>query len=97
MRERSTTRSRITGNLLIGRSSISGRSSRSRSTRAVHAWRTRPLITIVHAPHTSSRQLHSQATGATRRPSAVHERAAIFWSTLITFMSGSYSTRCRSW
>ena len=28
-------------------------------------------MTIVQAPQTSSRQLHSQATGATVRPSAV--------------------------
>ena len=62
----------------------------------MQAWRTRPLMSIVQAPQTSSRQLHSQATGAHGLPSAVVPRAAIFCSTLITFMSGSYSTRYRS-
>ena len=48
-----------------------GCSSSSLSTRAVQACRTRPLMTIVQAPQTSSRQLQSQATGATRSPSTV--------------------------
>lgn len=90
IRDRSTTRSRITGNLVIGRSSISpGLASSSRSIKAVQACRTRPLMIIVQAPQTSSRQLQSQATGATGLPSAVRPKAAIFCRALITFMSDS--------
>jgi len=59
------------------------------STSAEQAILVRPLISIVHDPHTSSRQQQSQATGATRRPSGVRARAAIFCSTLITFRLGS--------
>ena len=47
-------------------------------------------MTIVQAPQTSSRQLQSQATGATFLPSAVVAWAAIRCSTLMTFISGSY-------
>ena len=83
-----------TGNFVMGRSSISwGLSCSSRSTKAEQAWRTRPLMTIVHAPHTSSRQLQSQATGATRLPSTVVALAAMRCRTLITFISRSYGTR----
>ena len=73
-----------------------GLSSSSRSTSAEQACRTRPLMTIVQAPQTSSRQLQSQATGATCVPSTVVAMAAIRCSTLITFMSRSYGTRNRS-
>ena len=67
-----------------------------RSTSAEQACRVRPLISIVQAPQTSSRQLQSQATGAVFLPSSVSACAAIFCSTLITFRFGSYGIRCRS-
>ena len=38
----------------------------------------------------------SQATGATFLPSAVVAWAAIRWRTLMTFISVSYATWCRS-
>ena len=66
--ERSTHKSRITGNFDIG-STVTG-PSRSVGQRE-HACRTRPLITIVHEPQTSSRQLASNTTGATRLPCRV--------------------------
>ncbi len=60
IRCRSTIRSRTSGNLVIG-SRVTGCSSWSMS--AVQAWRTLPFITMLQAPHTSSRQLQSQTTG----------------------------------
>jgi hypothetical protein len=66
------------------------------STSAEQAIRVRPLMSIVQDPQTSSRQEQSQATGGTRRPSCVLAWAAIFWSTLITFMFGSWGTSKRS-
>ena len=65
--ERSTQRSRITGNFDIG-SIVTLRSCDTRPASALHAWRTRPLITIEHAPQTSSRQLASKTTGEVRLP-----------------------------
>ena len=44
---------------------------------AEHAWRTRPLISMVHEPHTSSRQLASYAIGATARSAVVTGWVAI--------------------
>ena len=69
---------------------------RERTDSRLAGFRTFPLITMVHAPHTSSRQLHSQATGATARPDVVRPWAAIFCSTLITFMSFSRGMTCFS-
>src|SRR6266481_6374654 len=66
--DRSTHKSRITGNFDIG-SIVTGPPSPSAS--CEHPWRTRPLITIVHDPQTSSRQLASNTTGATRLPCRV--------------------------
>src|SRR5688500_14757885 len=86
MRERSTYRSRITGNLLIGSSVIGDRSGETFSTSALHAWRTLPLISIVHAPHTSSRHALSQTGVVVCLPAAVTGWAATHWSTEITFM-----------
>src|SRR5208282_4451288 len=63
--DRSTHKSRITGNFDIG-STVTGPSSLSAS--CEQPCRTRPLITIVHEPQTSSRQLASNTTGATRLP-----------------------------
>ncbi len=63
---RSTKRSRTTGNFDIGSRVMTSSSPQSRwmlSTRPEHAWRTLPLMFIVHAPQISSRQLQSQATG----------------------------------
>ncbi len=58
------------------------------STIALHDCRTRPLTSIVHEPHTSSRQTHSQTTGVTRSPPSVTGRFWISMSALMTFMCG---------
>jgi hypothetical protein len=63
-----------------------------RSTNALHDWRTLPSIRIVQAPHTSSRQTHSQTTGETARPSAVTGRRWISISALMTFICGCQGT-----
>src|SRR5687767_15791704 len=88
-RERSTHRSRITGNLLIG-SSVIGCSSLS--TRAEQLCRVLPLISIVHAPQTSSRQALSHTGEVVGVPSAVTGWAAIHWRTEITFICGRWGT-----
>ena len=49
-------------------------------------------MSIVQEPHTSSRQLQSHATGATRRPSCDRARAAILCRMLMTSMLGSYGS-----
>ena len=68
---------------------LPGFSSNSLSTSAEQACRVRPFTSMVHAPHTSSRQLQSQATGVVLWPSAVVARVATCCSTLITFWFGS--------
>ena len=55
-------------------------------------WRTLPLITMVHAPQTSSRQDESQTTGVVLRPSAVTGFAAICCRQEITLELGATST-----
>jgi hypothetical protein len=65
MIERSTQRSRITGNFDIGSSVVMG--GRSWAS-ALHPCRTRPFTSIVHAPHTSSRQFASNTIGIVRLP-----------------------------
>jgi hypothetical protein len=56
--------------------------------RAEQAWRTLPLISIVHEPQTSSRQAASQTTGATSAPPVVRGSFWICWSALCTFICG---------
>src|SRR3989344_9498815 len=63
--ERSTIRSLTTGNFVIGSIVIGWVRE---STRAAQAWRTFPLINMVQAPQTSSKQLDSQTTGVTFSP-----------------------------
>ena len=58
----------MSGNLVIG-SSVIGCSSFAIS--AEHDCRTRPLMIMVQAPQTSSRQLESHTTGEVALPSAV--------------------------
>ena len=58
------------------------------ATSAEHAWRTRPLMTIVQEPQTSSRQAASQTTGATVLPSVVTGSFWICSSALLTFICG---------
>src|SRR5690606_6357181 len=87
IRERSTIRSRTTGNVFIGESRI-GHSSLSTS--AEQAWRGLPLMTIEQAPHTSSRQFDSQTTGFVRSPFALTGLRWISISALMTFMFGRY-------
>lgn len=85
MRIRSTIRSRTRGNLVMG-SSTTGCSSWS--IRALQAWRTFPLMIMVQAPHTSSRQLASQTTGLTFAPCTVTGWRRTSISAEITFMRG---------
>ena len=68
MRLRSTIRSRTTGNFASG-SSVIG--CVSLSTSDVQPIAGRPFTDIAHEPHTSSRQLISQAGAGTRVPSVV--------------------------
>src|SRR5437762_7511624 len=68
IRCRSTTRSRTSGNLDIGSSVIVSPFGAIWSIIAEHDWRTLPLMTIVHEPHTSSRQTDSHTIGATVWP-----------------------------
>ena len=88
MRDRSTTRSRTSGNLVIGSIVIGSPFGESTSTSAEHACRTRPLITIEHAPHTSSRHTASQQTGATSWPAVVVGYFCTCCRALMTFMFG---------
>src|SRR5215213_5286158 len=88
-RLRSTNRSRTSGNLVIG-SSVIGCSSLS--TKAEHDCRVLPLISIVQAPHTSSRQPLSHTGGVVCRPSVVTGRAAIHCRHEMTFMFGRCGT-----
>ena len=58
------------------------------STSALHDCRTRPLMRIVHEPHTSSRHTDSHATGVVFSPEAVTGRRWISMSALMTFIRG---------
>ena len=58
----------MTGKVRAG-ASVIGCSSSSMSEQ--HAWRALPLMTIMQAPQTFSKQLHSQVTGGTVLPSTV--------------------------
>ena len=84
MRWRSTQRSRTTGNLLIGSSEMVPSSWMMLAMSAEQLWRTRPLMTMVHEPQTSSRQPLSHATGVVEAPATVFGFAAIHCSTLMT-------------
>lgn len=73
MRERSTSRSRTTGNLGKGSRTMGlpGWAASNGSTSAEQAGRGRPSISMAQAPHTSSMQLCSHTGGSTRIPSDV--------------------------
>src|SRR5688500_4775819 len=88
-RWRSTNRSRTRGNLLIG-SSVIG--SSSLSTRAEHDWRVLPLISIVQAPQTSSRQPLSHTGVVVCFHSVVTGLAAMYWRQEMMFMFGRRGT-----
>src|SRR5436305_4513812 len=91
-RLRFTNRSRRIGNLLIGSSVIAWPLSVSLSTRAEQLWRTLPLMTMVHAPQTSSRQPLSHTGGVVCCPEVVTGLAAIAWRHEMMFMLGRYGT-----
>src|SRR5882672_8701183 len=59
---------------------------------ALHAWRTRPLTSIEHAPHTSSRHEASHTTGATVSPPTVTGFFRISPSAAMTFMCVCHGT-----
>src|SRR3954471_22528297 len=89
-RWRLTNRSRRMGNLLIGSSVMGWPLVVSLSTRAEQLWRTLPLMIMVHAPQTSSRQLLSQTGGVLCWPAVVTGLAAMAWRQEMTFMLGRY-------
>jgi hypothetical protein len=81
----------MTGNFVIGASVIVCPFGAMRSIIALHDCLTFPLMIIVHEPHTSSRQTHSQTTGATFLPSLV---TGCFWISInaaTTFMWGCHA------
>src|SRR5690625_5267015 len=80
-------KSRTTGNVDIG-SKRTGCSNWS--TNAEHDLRAYPLITIEHAPHTSSKQFISHLTGVVFLPSAVTGFFRISINPEITFIFGRY-------
>src|SRR4051794_27589580 len=91
MRARLTTRSRTSGNFVIGASVIGSPFGEILSMSAEHACRTLPFTSIVHDPQTSSRQLASHTTGATALPLA---STGFFWisiNALMTFICGCQS------
>src|SRR5207237_6612462 len=59
---------------------------------AEQLWRTLPLMTMVHAPQTSSRQPLSQTGGVVCCPEVVTGLAAIAWRQEIMFMLGRQGT-----
>src|SRR5205085_4183942 len=83
--ERSTARSRITGNFERG-SRVTGWFNSSIS--AEHAIRARPLMRIAQEPQTSSRQFESYVIGREGLPSRVTGFAAISIIAEITFIPG---------
>ena len=93
MRERSTTRSRTTGNFVIGSRTMASPRGEMRSIIALQDWRTRPSTSIVHEPQTSSRHTHSQTIGATFSPADVTGRRWTSMSAPMTFMCGRHGTR----
>lgn len=80
------------GNLLIGSSVIGSPGWPTLSTRAEQDCRTRPLITIVQAPQTSSRHPLSQTGGVVSVPSVVTGWAAIHCRQEMMFMFGRWGT-----
>src|SRR5690242_13950656 len=91
-RWRSTNRSRTRGNLVIGSSVIAPSTVPILSTSAEQAWRVRPLMSIVQAPHTSSRHPLSQTGDVVSTPSVVTGWAAMYWRHEMTFMFGRWGT-----
>src|SRR5450432_105054 len=87
-RLRSTHRSRTSGNLLIGSSVIGSPGAPSLSTSAEQDCRTRPLISIVQAPQTSSKQPLSQTGEVVDTPVVVVGLAAMYCRQEMTFMFG---------
>src|SRR5437867_4189023 len=85
-RWRLTNRSRRMGNLLIGSRVIGSPFSATLSTSAEQLCRTLPLMIIVHAPQTSSRQPLSQTGGVVCWPEVVVGLAAMYWRQEMMFM-----------
>src|SRR4051812_14053986 len=85
-RWRLTNRSRTMGNLLIGSRVIGPPFSLILSTSAEQLWRTLPLMIMVHAPQTSSRQPLSQTGGVVGWPEVVVGLAAMYWRQEMMFM-----------
>lgn len=69
-----------------------GRPAASLSTRAEQLWRALPLMTMVQAPQTSSRQPLSYTTGVVDLPSVVVGWAAMYCRQEITFIFGRRGT-----
>src|SRR4051794_9010936 len=82
----------MTGNLVIGSSVIGSLGSPRRSTSAEHDCRVRPLMTIVQAPHTSSKHPLSHTGGVVCLPSVVVGWAAMYWRHEMMFMFGRWGT-----
>src|SRR5437868_2046539 len=80
------------GNLLIGSSVIGWPSSLILSTSAEQLCRTLPLMIMVHAPQTSSRQPLSHTGGVVCWPDVVTGLAAMDWRQEMMFMFGRYGT-----
>src|SRR3954464_3301084 len=91
-RWRLTNRSRRMGNLLIGSSVMGWPLVVSLSTSAEQLWRTLPLMIMVHAPQTSSRQPLSQTGGVVAWPEVVVGLAAMYWRQEMMFMFGRWGT-----
>jgi hypothetical protein len=91
-RWRLTNKSRTIGNLLMGSSVIGSPGSPSLSTSAEQLWRTLPLITMVQAPQTSSRQPASHTGGVVATPEVVVGLAAMYWRQEMMFICGRWGT-----
>src|SRR5947199_9481798 len=85
--ERSTLRSRTTGNLDNGASRIGWSNL---STRAEQAMRALPLMSMAQLPQISSRQLESYVTGVVGLPSSVVGFSAISPRRLVMLRFGRY-------
>ena len=83
----------MTGNFDMGSRVIVAPSRGAYSSmRQEQDWRAVPLMTMVQAPQTSSRQPESQTTGVDRLPSAVTGSAAICFRTAMTLAPVSGTT-----
>ena len=75
---------------MVNGSSVTGWSSLS--TRAEHDWRALPLMSMVQAPHTSSRQPLSHTGGVVGVPSDVVAWAAMYCRQAMMFRFGRWGT-----